>query len=150
MSESKQYIWSIQDYFKAIQRRSLWLLLPAVTIFSMAVILAFVLPATYQSKATIMIEEQAIPLDFVRSTITSFAAQQVQVISQKVLTIENINGIIDKFEMYKRGDAVSQEPNVQLALKFRNNVNLEMISADVIDPRSGRPGRSDSAAARKG
>lgn len=139
MSESKQYIWSIQDYFKAIQRRSLWLLLPAVTIFSMAVILAFVLPATYQSKATIMIEEQAIPLDFVRSTITSFAAQQVQIISQKVLTIENINGIIDKFEMYKRGDAVSQEPNVQLALKFRNNVNLEMISADVIDPRSGRP-----------
>lgn len=139
MIERQQYIRSVYDYLKALERRRFWLLLPAITIFSMAVMLAFMLPATYQSKATIMIEEQAVPVDFVRSTITSYAAQQVQVISQKVLTVENINGIIDKFEMSKRENSAPGNPNVELALKFRDQVGLEMISAEVIDPRSGRP-----------
>lgn len=121
------------------RRRKFSMLVPAMAIIILAVLLAFGLPATYQSRATILIEEQEIPQDFVRSTITSFAAQQVQVISQRVLTVENISTIVEKFKLYQQEDSNSRLPSTELAEIFRSNMELELVSADVIDPRSGRP-----------
>ena len=77
MNENQTYAWSLHDYVKLVKRRKFWITLPFLTILGLAVIFAFVLPATYQSKAIILIEEQEVPLDFVRSTITSYAAQRV-------------------------------------------------------------------------
>ena len=54
------------------------------------VALALLLPPTYRSSATILIEQQEIPQDLVRSVITSFADQRVQVISQRVMTTQNL------------------------------------------------------------
>jgi succinoglycan biosynthesis transport protein ExoP len=130
---------SLQDYMGILKRRKLSLLLPAVFIFLVAVALAFGLPATYESKAIILIEEQEIPKDFVRSTISSFAAQQVQVISQRVLTVQNIGTIVEKFKLYQQDDSNSRLPSTELAIMFRENMTLDLVSADVIDPRSGRP-----------
>lgn len=134
-----EYTKSLQDYISMLNRRKLSLMLPALLIFALAVVLAFALPATYQSQATILIEEQEVPQDFVRSTITSFAAQQVQVISQRVLTVENISGIVEKFSLYQQADSNSRLPRTELAAMFREQMNLDLVSADVIDPRSGRP-----------
>src|SRR5271154_1874113 len=53
--------------------------------------LALFLPATYRSTATILIEQQEIPQELVRSVITSFADQRVQVISQRVMTTQNLS-----------------------------------------------------------
>jgi succinoglycan biosynthesis transport protein ExoP len=134
-----EYAKSLQDYISLLKRRKLSLVLPAFVIFAIAVMLAFGLPATYQSQATILIEEQEIPKDFVRSTITSFAAQQVQVISQRVLTVQNIGNIVEKFKLYRQADSNSRLPSTELAKIFREGMELDLVSADVIDPRSGRP-----------
>ena len=64
------------------------------------VALAVLLPPTYQSTATILIEQQEIPQELVRSTITSFADQRVQVISQRVMTSQNLLQIIDRYNLY--------------------------------------------------
>lgn len=130
---------TLRDYVDMLRRRVAWLLGPAIAVFAVAVMLAFGLPATYQSQATILIEEQAIPQDFVRSTITNFAAQQVQVISQRVLTVDNINSIVEKFSLYQDPDSNSRMPRTELAKIFRSKMTLDLVSADVIDPRSGRP-----------
>lgn len=139
MTDSVGHIKSFQDYTNIIKRRKLSMLLPAMVIIAIALMLAFGLPSAYQSQAMILIEEQEIPQDFVRTTISSFAAQQVQVISQRVLTVENISGIIEKFKLYQQGDSSSRIPSTELATKFRDNVLVDLVSADVIDPRSGRP-----------
>lgn len=130
---------SLREYVDMLRRRLGWLVVPAVVVFAIAVMLAFGLPATYQSQATILIEEQEIPQDFVRSTITNFAAQQVQVISQRVLTVENINGVVEKFKLYQDPDSNSRIPRTELAKLFREQMTLDLVSAEVIDPRSGRP-----------
>ncbi|MEM6483724.1 MAG: hypothetical protein AAF662_01885 [Pseudomonadota bacterium] len=130
---------TLDEHLAMLKRRLPWLLGPAVCILFLSVILAFVLPASYQSIATILIERQAIPQDFVRSTISNFAAEQVQIVSQRVLTVDNINGIVDKFELYQDPDATSRSPRTELARKFRDKMDLQLVSADVIDPRSGRP-----------
>jgi len=109
----------------------------AVALLSLA--LAVFLPAQYTSQATILIEEQEVPREFVISTITSYAAQQIQVISQRVLTADNIAGIADKYGLFVDPSTNRRPPATQMAEVFRETMALDLVSADVIDPASGRP-----------
>jgi polysaccharide biosynthesis transport protein len=102
-----------------------------------AILLAAFLPATYQAAATILIEQQEIPQELVRSVITSFADQRVQVISQRVMTTQNLLGLIERYNLYP--DIREKQPREVLLAKMRGDIGMHMISADVIDPRSGRP-----------
>jgi uncharacterized protein involved in exopolysaccharide biosynthesis len=84
-----------------------------------------------------LIEEPDVPRDLVRSTITSYADQRLQVITQRVMTTRNLIGIIDKYQLYV--EARAREPINILVEILREDTDLELVSADVIDPRSGRP-----------
>lgn len=139
MFDEEEYSKSLQDYLNILKRRKLSMIIPTVIVFLMALMLALGLPATYRSEATILIEEQEVPKDFVRTTITSYAAQQVQVISQRILTVENIKGIADKFNLYQQTAQGSRIPSTEIAEAFRESMKLDLVSADVVDPRSGRP-----------
>ena len=101
------------------------------------VALALLLPPTYMAGATILIEQQEIPQELVRSAVTSFADQRVQVISQRVMTTQNLLGLIERYNLYP--ELRLTKPREVLLLKMRADIALKMISADVIDPRSGRP-----------
>src|ERR1700691_1670035 len=102
-----------------------------------AILLAAFLPATYQASATILIEQQEIPQELVRSVITSFADQRVQVISQRVMTTQNLLALVERYKLYP--DIREKEPREVLLDKMRNDIGMHMISANVIDPRSGQP-----------
>lgn len=107
------------------------------------ILAALLIPPVYQSAATILIEQQEIPQDFVRSTITSFADQRIQVISQRVMTSQNLIGIIERNDLYAKERA--SKPRELVVERMRDDVKLKMISADVIDPRSGSPVRATIA-----
>jgi uncharacterized protein involved in exopolysaccharide biosynthesis len=94
-------------------------------------------PPTYRTGATILIEQQEIPQDLVRSAISSFADQRVQVISQRVMTTLNLMSLIDRYGLYP--DIRESKPREVLLQRMRGDISMRMISADVIDPRSGRP-----------
>jgi uncharacterized protein involved in exopolysaccharide biosynthesis len=104
---------------------------------TLTVALALLLPSTYQAGATILIEQQEIPQDLVRSAVTSFADQRVQVISQRVMTTQNLLPLIERYNLYP--DIRMSKPREVLLQKMRDDIAMKMISADVIDPRSGRP-----------
>jgi len=87
--------------------------------------------------ATILIEQQEIPQELVRSVITSFADQRVQVISQRVMTTQNLLALVERYKLYP--DIREKEPREVLLEKMRNDIGMHMISANVIDPRSGQP-----------
>lgn len=129
---------SLQDYVAIVKRRWHSILIPAAILFTVCVIVAFILPATYQSQATILIEEQEVPRDLVPTTITSYAAQQVQVIGQRIMTVENVTQIAEKHELYRQDDG-GKLPSTELVKIFKENMSMELISAEVIDPKSGRP-----------
>lgn len=118
------------------RRRRTFLLVAGLTLAA-AVALALALPATYRSTATILIEQQEIPQELVRSVITSFADQRVQVISQRVMTTQNLLSLIERYNLYP--DIRQKQPREVLLEKMRGDIGMHMISADVIDPRSGRP-----------
>ena len=93
--------------------------------------------------ATILIEEQEIPSDLVHSTVTSFADQRIQVISQRIMSRANLIDIIKKFDLY--ADDIKTKTEERILEKMRKSIKVETISADVIDPRNGQPTKATIA-----
>ena len=85
------------DYLAAFRRRRGMIILIAGTVFILGLITALVWPPTYESSATILIEEQEIPVEMVQTTVTSYAGQRIQVISQRVMTRRISWDIMDKY-----------------------------------------------------
>jgi uncharacterized protein involved in exopolysaccharide biosynthesis len=117
------------------RRLTFWIVAGASAVAT--VLFALLLPPTYQSAATILIEQQEIPQELVRSVITSFADERVQMISQRVMTTQNLLSLIERYDLYP--NIRQKEPREVLLKDMRDDIGLRMISADVIDPRSGRP-----------
>ena len=104
-------------------------------LFLISVAVAVLLPSVYKSTATILIEQQEIPADLVRSTISSYADQRIQVISQQVMTRANLMRIVEKYNLYPsyRASKTTEEMLERLA----KDIKLDILKADVIDQRSG-------------
>jgi uncharacterized protein involved in exopolysaccharide biosynthesis len=121
---------------EAVRRRALPMAIAFGAVLALALLIAAFWPATYRATGTILIEQQEIPQDFVRSAVSSYADQRVQVISQRVMTSANLLEIIEKFGLYGgERAAVTREALLQ---RMREDIRLDMISADVVDPRQGR------------
>lgn len=133
----------IKDYLKIIHRRKKFIIIPFSIIFLLSIILSVVLPAVYRSTATILIEEQEIPSELVRSTVTTFADQRIQIISQRIMSRSNLMDIIKKYDLY--ADDLKTKTEERILEKMRKSIKVETISADVIDPRNGVPTKATIA-----
>jgi len=120
-----------------INRRRILMTWIFTATFIVGLLVTLLLPSVYRSMATILIEQQEIPEDLVRSTVTSFADQRIEMISQRVMTTTNLWGIIEKFNLY--ADERRREPREYIIENMRSDIDRKVISADVVDPRSGRP-----------
>jgi len=134
---------SLADYLSVLRRRKGLLLIVFLLLFAVAAIVALTLPAVYRSTATILIKEQEIPQEFVRSTVTSFADERIQVISQQVMTRATLLDLVDKYTLY--GTARQRETSEEIIARMRRDIKLTPISADVTDRRSGSAVKSTIA-----
>ncbi len=130
-------IKGLQDYIAILKRNKHKILLIFLGLFLISIIVALIWPPTYKSTAIILIEQQEIPQDLVRSTVTSYADQRIQVISQRVMSSVNLKRIIKKYDLYQ--DDIKTEPISVVVEDMREDIHLDMVSADVVDPISGRP-----------
>ena len=128
---------ALRDFLLAAKLRRKVLILAFILCFLAMAALAMLLPPTYRSAGTILIEQQEMPQELVRSTVTSYADERVQVISKRVMTTETLLNIIRRYDLYAKERA--KETREALLGRMRKDIGLKMISADVIDPRSGRP-----------
>lgn len=128
---------NLMEYFRIAQRRRWSFMIPLSIVISIAVAVAFLMPAIYRSEATILIEEQEIPTTFVSATVTSFVEQRLQQINQRIMSTTRLLEIIEQFDLYKkmRKKRISEEVVEQM----RNDVKLRQISAEVVNKRTGQP-----------
>lgn len=71
-------------------------------ILTTAVVLS--LTPIYRSSGTVLVETQQIPTDLVRSTVTSVAAERIEVIKQRVMTRDRLKEIIEKYSYFDLKD----------------------------------------------
>jgi polysaccharide chain length determinant protein (PEP-CTERM system associated) len=128
----------------AILRRRKWdIALPALLVFGLALALALLLPRSYTATTTILIEEQEIPREYVATNITSFADQRLQSINQRIMSTPKLIEVINRFRLYE--ELKDRKTVDEIVGKIREDIKFNTISADVIDPRSGRPAQATIA-----
>ena len=129
----------LRDYLDVLVRRRGAFCFTAALFLSASLAAAILWPPTYRATATILIEEQSVPRDFVRSAVASSAVQRIQSISQQVMTRANLLRIIEKFDLYREARAENRvEKTVQ---GMRKRIEVETIDVNAVDPTSGRPGQ---------
>ncbi|MDH5559094.1 MAG: lipopolysaccharide biosynthesis protein [Alphaproteobacteria bacterium] len=134
--DDQEYSKNFHDYVALFLRRKKLLIIPAVLVFAAAVAVALYLPAVYRSTATILIEKPEVPADLVRSTVTSYAEERLHVIRQRMLATRNVSTLIDKHNLYP--EMRVKNPISELVSRFRSDMEMNMISARVVSPGSGR------------
>jgi succinoglycan biosynthesis transport protein ExoP len=96
LTQNRSNAMTVGDALDFLRRRR-WLSIGTFTTIVLAsVLLAYKLPPVYRSEATILIEQATIPGDIVESTIRSYVDEQIQVVSQRVMTKENIQELVEK------------------------------------------------------
>jgi uncharacterized protein involved in exopolysaccharide biosynthesis len=93
------------DLVAAFRRRRKQIASIVVMLLVVAAAVAALIPSVYKSTATILIEQQEIPPDLVRSTISSYADQRIQTISQQEMERANLSTLLGwtKSEQAHRG-----------------------------------------------
>ena len=102
-----------------------------------SVITALVWPPSYKSVSTILIEEQEIPPDYVMTTVTSYAEQQLQITNQRIMSSTKLLEIVDRVGLYQ--DLREKLTTEEIVDKMRGDIHLDLINAEVMDRKTGRP-----------
>lgn len=124
------------DYLEIARRRKWSFILPFLLVVAAAACVALLLPAKYRSSATILIEEQEIPSDFVTATVTSFVEQRLQQINQRIMSTTKLLEIIERFNLYSKMRA--KQTTEEVIAQMRKDVRMNPISTEVMDRRTGR------------
>ncbi|MCG8544191.1 MAG: Wzz/FepE/Etk N-terminal domain-containing protein [Alphaproteobacteria bacterium] len=94
------YGFDLRYYLSLLRRRFLYILIPFAVVAGVSTAIVLVLPPIYRSTGKILVESQQIPVDLVRSTVTSYADERIQIIKQQVMTRENLLRIVEKFNLF--------------------------------------------------
>ncbi len=121
------------DVLGALRRRKWIGLVIGVLGVTATVAIVKTWPATYQSTATILIEEPDVPADLVKSAVSSYANDRLEVIQQRVMTTNHLNEVIERFDLFPEERETA--PRSALINKLRSQIELEVVSANI----SGQP-----------
>src|SRR5581483_4859525 len=90
----------LRRYLDAFKKHWLLVFSTSLVVLLVGTPIVFLRPATYLSQGKILIESQQIPVELVRPTVTATAVARVQVIEQRVLTRDNLLGVVNKFQLF--------------------------------------------------
>jgi uncharacterized protein involved in exopolysaccharide biosynthesis len=119
----------IKDVKGFIKRRRQAFVITFFTILISGFILAIALPPIYKSEATIRLQNQQIPEDFVKQPVKEFAVERIEKISQQVMSRPKLLEIINSHDLYKK--TKEDKSDTELISKMREDMTLETITADL-------------------
>jgi polysaccharide biosynthesis transport protein len=116
----------LRYYWQILLARKPYFIWPALVVFLIGIVVTFALPSVYESTATILIENQQIPADFVPSMVGGFANQRVQTLTQQLLSRPKLQEIVEKFNLFP--EMKGKEKQDAILATMRENILVETIS----------------------
>ncbi len=126
--------FSLYDIVSLFLRKKYYFLLPFFIIFSLVLIYAIFAKAEYRSEAKILIEQQSLQAAD-RDSVASFTEHRIQIISEQILTRENLQDMIKLYKLYPEQYAATPEKAIN---RFHDAIELRPVNTELIDPTSGR------------
>ncbi|MBW2623037.1 MAG: hypothetical protein JRD68_09050 [Deltaproteobacteria bacterium] len=134
----------INDITGIIRRRKLGFILFFIPVFAAGIIYAYSQSPMYRSNTTILIEGQQIPLEYVRTAVTSYIDERLAIIRQQVLSRTKLLEIINQHNLYSdMRDRYTVEEIISI---MRESIGVRTISAEVSGRRAGRGSSSATIA----
>jgi len=113
-----------QDYWEILLRRRWYVIVPFVVSVIASVGLCFVLPKSYRSTTLIMVEQQKVPEDYVKSTVSTDIDARLGTIEQQVTRRSLSQSVINEFGLYK--DLAREKSPDELVDYFRKHVQVKV------------------------
>ena len=132
--EDDQSVQIPANFIAALSRYRLPLVVSIVLLIVLSFVIVRAIPAVYRSESIVLVETQQIPDDLVRSTVTSIAAERIQIIKQRVMTREKLLDIANKHPSIKEGG--SNLLVSELVQDMRENISVDLITSNKNDRRS--------------
>ena len=127
----------VGSYAALLRRRSMWIVTVFPAVLLLSVFLAYWLPAQYRSTATLMLEQGAIQDDIIKSTVRSYAGEQIDVIQGRVMTVEALKDLVRQYDPYPEDTSLDAGGKALLV--------IENTSFEHVDPVTFKP-KDDAAA----
>lgn len=90
----------LKFYLSIFLRRLPYFILIAAFLSAVGVAVASILPPSYRSSASILVEAPQIPGDLARTTVPVDPIEQIQIIEQRLTTRANLLSLADRFKLY--------------------------------------------------
>lgn len=87
----------LQDVMALLVRRKWWIVYPFLALSSAVLLLTYMLPRLYESRALVLIQSRDVPNDFVKDLLAASASQRLNTIQQTVLSRTNLLEILTEF-----------------------------------------------------
>lgn len=136
MNDKAEGVGSLGDYVGILRRR--WRLLVGIvpSALLIAAFIAFVLPASYQSSATILLEPSSIAPELIKTTVVSYADQQIQLVQRTVMTADRLVKVVEQVDPY---------PNLKIPVREKAAMIVDDTSLQKVDPITLKPLPESSA-----
>lgn len=138
-----EFALNTKDLTRILWRRKWFFLLPASLVCAIVAALILVLPPVFRSEATILIQQQNIPENFVPSLVTDYIDRRLDVLTKQILVSDNLARIAEQYKLYPEDRA--ELSRTQLAERMRGRIETRTILTDFNDPATGRSGESTLA-----
>ncbi|HCY86022.1 MAG TPA: protein GumC [Desulfobacteraceae bacterium] len=127
-----------------IVRRRWLILIPLCISLTLGLAATLLANKTYMASTLILVQQQSVPTEYVRSVVTSSINQRINTISQQILSRSNLEKIIDQFGLYENQPTMYLEDKIA-GMRNRINVRIERArhgaEAFSISFKGGDPGK---------
>lgn len=124
---------TFSDYVAMIRRRWKLAAVAGSVVFFGFFVYAYTTTAIYEATAIVQVEQPIVPDTLVQATVESYAGELLASLTQRVLSTENVAGVIEKFDLYSPARATA--PIEDLILGFRANT---IVTPSVVNVATGR------------
>jgi len=120
----------LDDYWAIVRRRRWWILLPLSVCWLVVWVVSWLLPATFQSDALILVEQQKVPEQYVVPNVSVSLQERLQSMTQQILSRTRLQATIDRFHLYAGdGGFMSKMKSADPVDQMRRDIQIELVSA---------------------
>jgi protein tyrosine kinase modulator len=130
MPDHRQTPRDVMDYWAIARRRFWWISITLFVCWATVWGVSWLLPATYQSEALILVEQQKVPENYVASNVTVDLQDRLQSMTQQILSRTRLQTTIDRFHLYRSRPGILRltEPKDPVD-EMRSDIKIDLVRA---------------------
>ena len=124
-----------------IRRRKKMFLASFALIFFVCLVVAFVLPSLYTAEVMLIVENQEIPEEYVKSTITtSYVSERLELLEQEIMSYKKLLEIVKANHLYP-----DSKSNGDMVMAIKENIEIKPVNIQLRSRSGGQTGSATIA-----